>query len=200
MNINQPNSDAQINHQNNQKSGHKNSPYAQAIYELLKAEPDQLNLFLSLMLGFEQSVAANNLLKESLTNPLTASGFKKDLIFKLMPQLKQQMIFEKIILVLVSKKKIHILSEMGSALQQVIDMAGGVHEVQIISADANNKEIEAIANSLKSISKRPIRIRNFVNEELIAGWIIKTPNFVIDNSVKERIRKMKTLVLSTKVK
>jgi ATP synthase F1 delta subunit len=200
MNINQPNSDAQINHKNNQKSGYNNSPYAQAIYELLKAEPDQLNLFLSLMLEFEQSVAANNLLKESLTNPLTASGFKKDLIFKLMPQLKQQMIFKKIILVLVSKKKIHILSEMGSALQQVIDIAGGVHEVQIISADANNKEIEAIANSLKSISKRPIRIRNLVNEELIAGWIIKTPNFVIDNSVKERIRKMKTLVLSTKVK
>lgn len=172
-------------------------PYAKAIYELLENNLSELENIKLALDELAQIANQENLLKQFLLEPFAKSEDKINLIGKLAPKLMQNEITSKLILLLASKKKLPYILQIGAALEAIMDEKNHISQIEIISAHAlTEQELSDIKNSLEKSLKQTISLKTSTDPNLIAGLIIKTDDYILDNSLKGRLHKMQQNLLT----
>lgn len=166
-------------------------PYAKAIYELLEndlAQLEKVNLSLNQL---NEIAEKEKLVKKVLQDPVLKPESKINLINKLMPELGQNSIMHKLICLLAEKKKLHYILEIGPEIKNIINEKNHISQIEIISArKLSEQDFNNIKTSLEKSLKQEVSIKAIADENLIAGLIIKTDNYIVDNSLKGRLQKM----------
>ena len=82
-------------------------------------------------------------------------------------------------------------------MQTIIDEKNNINQIEIISAqNLSEPELQNIKISLEKSLKQKIFLKASVDQDLIAGLIVKTDDYILDNSVKGRLQKMQQKLLT----
>ncbi len=94
---------------------------------------------------------------------------------------------------LAQKDKLVFLYELKQKLEEKQKEKENILSVKVFSVKKLNKEQESI---IRSIFNNKIEIETFIEESLIGGFRIETKDYIIDNSIVNRLRTFQKKLLS----
>jgi len=172
-------------------------PYAKACFELLENDRNKLSQALNLLKELEVAIKTNDDLKHFLNEPLVKAQVKIELLTKLAPGLAQFDLLNKLFLLLAEKNKFFLIVELADSLEQLIDQRLNISEIEIITAsELEEDKLQKIKASLEKALGQTIRLNTTIDQSLIAGIVVQTEEYVLDNSLKGRLQKMRQTLMS----
>lgn len=136
-------------------------------------------------------LATSKDLNEILINPTISTNQK----FEILDEIFTNQISTEIlnfIKILTEKKHLAEISSIINILEEKLDETNCIKKVSIISAtDLPTKYKEEIVNILEKKLNKKIRPEWSINEELIAGFVVKIDDDIIDTSIKMKLDKIK---------
>jgi F-type H+-transporting ATPase subunit delta len=172
--------------------------YAKACYELLLDDKKSLNETLSL---FEQLSLASKDCKELdviLRDPLISDKEKFEFLLKIFPSINKIDVVNKLVQLLIGKRRLYYLTHLGPIFRAIYDDHMQICELKIISAaPIEEKKLEQIKASLEKSLKSSITLKSVQDESLIAGIILESDEYILDNSLRGKLNKVKNLFASS---
>jgi F-type H+-transporting ATPase subunit delta len=169
--------------------------YAKAYFELVSNNQAELKGSLNALLELSQVSQNNSSVHQLLSEPTVPLETKLNLIYKLCPSLKDFATLGKLFSLLGDKKKLAYVLELGPSLQRILDEHHNISKIEIITAQKlQQNEIENIKKSLEKSLGQEIQLKETIDESLIAGMVIQTEEYVIDNSLKGRLKNLSQAV------
>lgn len=141
-----------------------------SVREIIKKEPRVLAFFLSPLISQDEKRAfiEKHLLKSS--NALTS----------------------RFIDLLVEKHRIIILNDIVDELEDLLDVKNGISKATLVSAHPISEElIRPFKAALERFSKTKVLLKTRVEHELIGGVQIRINNYLLDNSLKNRLNQLR---------
>lgn len=171
--------------------------YAKASYELIqehKINPEEvLNIFLNLNQISEASADLKNILKD----PFVTAAFKIALLYRLCPELEKNEILKKLVCLLAEKKHLVLLLEIAPEFERILNIDSKITEIEVVASNTlSESQLSTLKSTLEKSTGNKIKLKSSIDQSLIAGLVIKTEQYVLDNSVKGRLSKMKRLLVS----
>jgi F-type H+-transporting ATPase subunit delta len=172
-------------------------PYAKALFELIHSDEKALDQSVQILNELSEIAKREPQLMNILQEPFASAALKIDLIYKLVPALPEQEILRKLTCLLAEKKRIHYLPDLAFELKSLIDQLHNITQIEMTTADEFSKEeLNSIKKSLESSLKQSIDLKVKVDKDLIAGLVIETEEYIIDNSLRGRLNKMRQVLKS----
>jgi len=173
-------------------------PYIKALFELISDNSVALKQSLEILLSIENISEHNSDFLDILSNPTLKSDLKLSILNKLFPQIIELKDLDKLIQLMIQKKKAHLIPTLGNLLKRVMLEKDNIDEVQIISShELSVAQIDNLKVSLGEFLNKQIQIKSKIDKSLIGGLIIQTENYIFDNSLKSRLNSMKEKILSS---
>jgi F-type H+-transporting ATPase subunit delta len=173
-------------------------PYVKALFELISDNSLVLKQSLEILLSIENISEHNTDFLAVLSNPTLRSDLKLSILNKLFPQISELKDLDKLIQLMIKKKKAHLIPALGNLLKRVMLEKDNIDEVQIISShELSAAQIDNLKVFLGQFLNKQIQIKSKIDKSLIGGLIIQTENYIFDNSLKSRLNSMKEKILSS---
>lgn len=94
---------------------------------------------------------------------------------------------------LIEKKRFDLLSLTATKLEQIVSSEQGVVRVQVRSAsELTQEECRALEARLKKFSGKSVLLETKTDPDLIGGMVVRIGDLVLDASVKNQLRRLKT--------
>ncbi len=171
-------------------------PYARALYELFHGDKVQLQEAISVFNSIKQAIQVEPQIGTLLREPSLSREIKLNLLFKLSPELQTNELLNKTVHLLAEKKKLHFLSHIGPRIEEILNEENNISKIMLTTAkELNQDQIENIKSSLQRSLGQEIKLNVSVDEDLISGVVIQTNEYLIDNSLRGRLNKIKQLVV-----
>lgn len=141
---------------------------------------------------FTRLVATNFELKTSLEDIATHTDQKKKIVRDLVPRETTDLFFE-IIDALIEAEKIGELYQFSSQLSVKIAVKQNITLGELLTAHPITRELlKQIEAKIGGLSGQPVRLKNFVDPDLLGGLVIKLKSGkIIDTSVKQKLEELK---------
>ena len=92
---------------------------------------------------------------------------------------------------LLSKKRFHLLSAIAQRLLEEAAAGSGKTKATVRSAfPLNENQLKNIEKTVSTFLKKNVAVENIVQQDLLAGMVVQIGDFVIDNSLKSRLKKL----------
>lgn len=163
-------------------------PYAQAVFELARAQNDLKGW--SEMLQFTAALAADAQVRALVGNPRV----RKDQLAQLFLDVSGDRLNaggQNFIKVLIENRRLNVLPEIASLYEAHRAEAEGTLQAQVVSAYPLSEEQQRkIASSLQGRFKRTVKLSNSVDKALLGGVIIRAGDSVMDGSARGQLERM----------
>jgi len=167
-------------------------PYANALFNVSKENSlDFSDSLLSLI-----EVVSDKNFKNYLKDPSISKKFICDFISEIMQEEKTSE-FKSFILILIENSRLLVLNEIYHQYKTLMNSADGIKKVKIISAfKLAEQELISLVNKLEHKYKTKLEPDVAVDPTLLGGVRIEIGDQVLDGSVKSRIDRLKSSLLS----
>jgi F-type H+-transporting ATPase subunit delta len=166
------------------------SKYSRALFELGKDHDNLLKLKESLD-EFWQLVLGNEDLNELLFHQRIMPEDKKRVIEKIFAEELDKDILH-FIFILIDKRREYFLESIIKEFNNLVDRAESILHVEVTSAvELQAKQIDKLKAKLDSLLDYNILIKNKVDEEIIAGLVLKIDDYIIDGSLRNGLNSLK---------
>lgn len=174
------------------------SKYSWALFELGKDHDNLLDLKNNLN-QFWQIVLDNKDLKELLFHKQIMPEDKTKIIKKIFAEELQQDILH-FILILIEKRREYHLELIIAEFNNLVDNAESILHVEVTSAvELEESQLEKLKSKLDSLLDFNIEIKNKIDEDIIAGLVLKVEDYIIDGSLRTELNKLQNKIKSIPV-
>ncbi|RCW60924.1 MULTISPECIES: ATP synthase F1 subunit delta [Halanaerobium] len=166
------------------------SKYSRALFELGKDHDNLLNLKSDLD-EFWQLVLENEDLNELLFHQRIMPEDKKRTLDKIFADELNQDILN-FLFILIDKRREFFLESIIKEFNSLVDDAESILHVEVTSAvELKSSILDKLKAKLDSLLDYNIQIENKVDEEIIAGIVLKIEDYIIDGSLRNELSSLK---------
>jgi len=172
--------------------------YASALLAVAK-KGGETERVLDEMLFLKRLLVENPALKRFLESPHITQEDKVNLIRKsLSPVLTRTSI--NFLLLLGKKYRLSYLSEIVEEYQRLYDTEMAIQRTDVITVyPLDDTATEALRNRIERLMKKDVKLCCYVDHRILGGVIIKTPNLIIDGSIRRQLRDLSQAMAALKV-
>jgi len=175
------------------------SKYSRALFELGKDHDNLLELKENLF-EFWQLVQENEDLNQLLFHQRITPEDKKRTLAKIFAEELDQDIMH-FLFILIEKRREFFLESIIKEFDKLVDNEESILHVEVTSAvELNNSILDKLKEKLDLLLDYNIQIENKIDEEIIAGIVLKIEDYIIDGSLRSEFnslkQKLKTIPVS----
>jgi F-type H+-transporting ATPase subunit delta len=164
--------------------------YAKALFELA-LEEQKLEAVVKDMQLIDAVIAENRELYLLLKSPVVKAN-KKNAIFKTLFGKEIDPMSLRFISLIAQNGREVIIQQVAESLIQIYNDYKGLTDAWVSSATTLEKDAkEALLSMLKNLSGKEVRLHEFVNADLLGGFVVKLGDYQYDASTKTLIRRLK---------
>ncbi len=180
------------------KNSHKikiSKKYAQSLFESLS--PDEIDDMNAALEELVQTWTSNEMLKDAVENPLTPSKVIVEVIKILGEKIRPGSIkFVNFLEQVAIHKRLQYLPWITNAFTEIVEKSRGILKVYVSSAfNLSDEEKTVWHQRLSEEYKSFIDIKWQVDPSLIGGIVLKIGDRVLDNSLRNSLRKLEVDLL-----
>ena len=136
------------------------------------------------------TVAKSKDLSDMLQSPILRSELKKTALLEVFKGLN--LITVGLIDILISNKRINILSDVASAYNHLYDQFIGSEEATVTTAVPLTDDLKSkVLAKAKELTGKDIAIKNIVDESIIGGFILRIGDIQYNASIANQLNKLK---------
>lgn len=174
------------------------SKYSRALFELGKDHDNLLELKDNLA-EFWQLVLENEDLNKVLFHQRIMPKEKKNIFEKIFAEELDQDILH-FLFILIDKRREFFVESIIKEFDKLVDGAESILHVEVTSAvELNDSILDKLKAKLDSLLDYNIQIKNNVDEEIIAGIVLKIEDYIIDGSLRYELNSLKQKLKSIPV-
>jgi len=166
--------------------------YAKAIFSLgkeqgkVEAYADSLNAIAVLYKNTELEV------EDALTNPLYPVEARQKVMAKIAESVDADTLSTSFLNLLIEKKRVDVLPEIATALQEMLVREENISHGSVISAiELDSKLLEEIQATLEKITGNKVILETQVDPSIIGGIVAKVGDLVLDGSIRTQLNGLK---------
>ncbi len=168
--------------------------YSSALIKLASNDEELNSLYENLVLVYE-TIESSNVMKEFISHPSIAKSDKKEVLAEIFGTKISKNILN-FLYILLDRNRIFALGAIIKSLKDSMNKKYNILVIRAISAVELSDEMKAkLKEKLESIYKKQINLDTKIDENLIAGMILKIGDKTIDGSVKTRLDSMKRALI-----
>ncbi|MBI5194221.1 MAG: ATP synthase F1 subunit delta [Nitrospirae bacterium] len=163
--------------------------YANALLSVAE-KTGEMDKVLEELIFLRKLLYENPNLKRFLESPHIAKEERFKLVRKtLSPLLSQTSV--NFVLLLGTKYRLAYLTEIAEEYQRLYDIEKTIHRADVLTASPLDTVLrEKLDAAVERIMKKKAALSFYVDESIIGGVVIKTPNMIIDGSVRKQLKDM----------
>ncbi len=170
--------------------------YAQALYEL-GVESGKLGVLSDKLRDFADTYEANAELRQALSSPLVGREAADQIITNVAKKLGVPDVGIRGLILMASRGRLVAIRETSDRLTQLCDDKEGVVRAEVTTAaQMPEAYYQELSSKLASAINKKIVLERKVDESLIGGAIARVGDSVLDASVRGRLQKFESDVLS----
>lgn len=172
--------------------------YASALLRVAKNN-GEMERILEELLFLKKLLTQGLVLKRFLESPHITQEDKFELVRKtLSPVMAKTAI--NFLLLLARKYRLIYLTEIIEEYQRLYDAEMAIQRTDVITAyPLDDPFIERLHNTIERIMKKTVKLCVYVDPRILGGVIVKTPNVIIDGSVRKKLVDMGYALTASKV-
>lgn len=163
--------------------------YSQALFKLGRDKDNLLELK-EAAAEFWQLVQDNEDLNNLLFHQRIMPEDKKRVINKLFSEELHEDILH-FIFVLIEKRREYFLESIIKEFNTLVDQAESILHVEVTSAvELKESQLDKLRSKLDSLLDYNIQIKNKIDEDIIAGLVLKVEDYIIDGSMRSELNSL----------
>jgi F-type H+-transporting ATPase subunit delta len=169
--------------------------YAQAIFSLGKdcGTLDAWQGDLALL----SSIVSDGRIASYLTNPSVTADSKISTLESAIESWNVQPEARKLARMLIQRDRVNLLPEIRELFDEQMRVEHGIAVAEVTTADPlNDDEQELVREKLENLTGKQIQFETSIDPDIIGGIIIRIGDQVIDGSVRNKLEKMRTRLMS----
>ena len=166
--------------------------YAKAIFSLgkeqgkVEAYAESLNAIAQLYKNTELEV------EDALTNPLYPVDARQKVMAKIAESVDADVIMTGFLNLLIEKKRVDVLPEIATAVQEMLDREENISHGSVTSAiEFDSGLLEKIQATLEKITGNKVILETQVDPSIIGGIVAKVGDLVLDGSIRTQLNGLK---------
>ena len=164
--------------------------YAKALFELA-LEQQKLEIVANDIQLINDVVSENHDLALLLKSPVVKAN-KKTSIFKALFEKKINLLSLRFLSLLAKNGREDIIQQVAESFLNIYNDYRGITDAWLTSATEIEKDAKtAILNMLKNLSGKEVRLHEYINADLLGGFIVKIADYQYDASTKTLIKRFK---------
>ncbi len=169
--------------------------YSRALFELA-SETNELEKIEENVEKFRSLYLSSNEIKNFLQNPTQNIDTQKKVIFVISEKLQFSKNLTNFFLLLIEKRRIFFVKKIIDNFFRFCSKKRGEMKASLISSKRlSQEEIEKLSKDLSNAIGSIVKFDYKVDEELIGGLKLQLGSFMIDTSIKNRLKKYKQSML-----
>ena len=172
--------------------------YASALLGVTRKTGEMEKVFDELTF-LKKIIAANSFLKRFLESPHITQEDKTALIRKVLsPVLTGTTV--NLLLLLIRRYRLLYLSEIIEEYQRLYDIAMDIQRADVITTyPLDDMQVQKLHQTIERILKKNIKMNFHLDPGILGGVIVKTPNIIIDGSVRKQLKDLEHALTSLRV-
>lgn len=163
--------------------------YANALLAVAK-KAGEMERILEEVVFLRQLLSENPKLKRFLESPHIAKEERFKLVRKVLTPVLSKFAVN-FVLLLGIKYRLGFITEIAEEYQRLYDKEKAIHRADVITVSPlDNIMREKLSAVIERIMKKKAALSFYVDEGILGGVVIKTPNMIIDGSVKKQLKDM----------
>ncbi len=163
--------------------------YANALLAVAR-KSGEMEKVLEELVFLRKLLSVNPMLKRFIESPHIAPDARFTLVKKVLSPLLTRTSIN-FLLLLGKKYRLLFLSEIAEEYQRLYDVEKGIQRADVITVKPLDNDLkEKLAGAVGRIMKKKATLSYYFDESIIGGLIIKTPNLIIDGSVRKQLKDM----------
>ena len=169
--------------------------YSRALYEVAK-EAKELERVETDIKTFQNIIKESSELTNFFHNPTLSIENQNNVINLLSEKLNISKNLKNFLFVLIEKRRIFFIEKiLDSFLKLCMSKRGELKASLISSKDLSENELESISRDISSSMGSTIRLDYKIDKELIGGLKLQLGSFMIDTSIKNKLKKIEQRML-----
>lgn len=163
--------------------------YASALLAVARKTGEMEKVFEEVVF-LKKLLSENPNLKRFLESPHIAKERRIELVRKVLGPLLS-ITSVNFILLLGMKFRLLYLTEISEEYQRLYDAEKGIQRADVITVNPLDNDLkEKLASVVGRIMKKKATLSYYFDESIIGGLIIKTPNLILDGSIRKQLKDM----------
>jgi len=163
--------------------------YAKAVLEIANNQnlAEVVNQDMSLMAN---TITESEDLSEMLQSPIISSTAKKSALLEVFKGSNKLTV--SLIDLLITNKRINILSEVASKYNQLFDELRGREVATVTTAIPMTSDLEAkVLSKVKELTSKAVELENIIDESILGGFILRVGDKQYNASISNQLNKLK---------
>ena len=171
--------------------------YSRALFEISK-ESDELDKVENDVKNFQLLIQSSSEIKNFVKDPTQTIDQQTEVINLLAKKLEFSKILINFFLLLVKKRRIFFSEKITNSFLRLCSKKRGEVKVSLISSkELTKKDLDEISKELSQSMGAILKFDYKVDKELIGGLKLQLGSFMIDTSIKNKLKKYKQLMLES---
>ena len=169
--------------------------YSRALFEVAKEEGELLKIEEDIN-NFDSLIKNSSDINNFLQNPTQSTENQNSLINLLSEKLNSSKNLKNFFLLLIKKRRIFFVSKIINSFLKLCSKKRGEIKASLISSkELTKSELENISKDLSLSMGSTIKFNYKIDEELIGGLKLQLGSFMIDTSIKNKLKKFEQRML-----
>ena len=171
--------------------------YSRALFEISK-ESDELDKVENDVKNFQLLIQSSLEIKNFVKDPTQTIDQQIKVIDLLATKLEFSKILKNFFLLLIKKRRIFFSEKITDSFLSLCSKKRGEMKASLISSkELTNRDLDNISRELSQSMGAILKFDYKVDEELIGGLKLQLGSFMIDTSIKNKLKKYKQLMLES---
>ena len=172
--------------------------YATALLEIISKDTD-LDPVVQELFEIEKALFGEKVIREFVLSPIVKTDWKEKAILKaLTGQVREEVV--SFVGLLNQKGRLDFFSDITKEFSHLVDLKKGRSRVSVVSKEPLSETIlERIKKFVEKKFKTEAIIQNKISDDVIGGFVIRVNDFLIDASMKNKLKSISESLLSHKI-
>ena len=171
--------------------------YSRALFEVSK-ESSELDKTEDNIKNFQILFNSSAEIKNFLKNPTHSTNKQKEVINLLSDKLKFSKNLKNFFLLLIEKRRIFFVQKISESFLKLCSKKRGEIKASLISSkELSKSELDEVSKDLSAAMGSTLKFDYKVDKELIGGLKLQLGSFMIDTSIKSKLKKYEQVMLES---
>ena len=171
--------------------------YSRALFEVSK-ESSELDKTEDNIKNFQILLNSSAEIKNFLKNPTQSTNKQKEVINLLSDKLKFSKNLKNFFLLLIEKRRIFFVQKISESFLKLCSKKRGEIKASLISSkELSKSELDEVSKDLSAAMGLTLKFDYKVDKELIGGLKLQLGSFMIDTSIKSKLKKYEQAMLES---
>ena len=171
--------------------------YSRALFEVC-IESNELDKSENAIKNFHSLLNSNLEIKNFIKDPTKSINIQNEVIILLANKLKFSQNLKNFFLLLIEKRRIFFVNKIFESFLKLCSKKRGEVKASLISSkELSKKELEEISKDLSLKTGSNLKFDYKIDKELIGGLKLQLGSFMIDTSIKSKLKKYEQVMLES---